>query len=129
MPGYTLFDHMDVRPDPATAGWIEGRLTDRSEHKGWIRFKEARPFDTLSVLLAADGFPPPVFASPGMVAWVPTLELSVNIRNTPAGPWLVCRFRTRFINNGLLEEDGQVWDQNGELIAISRQIAQYKKAR
>ncbi|MFZ1985389.1 MAG: hypothetical protein WAU91_13305 [Desulfatitalea sp.] len=35
-------------------------------------------------------------------------------------------FRTRFITCGLLEEDGQVWDETGELIAISRQIAQYR---
>ena len=54
------------------------------------------------------------------------LEFSVNVRNLPATAWLKGVFRTRFITCGLLEEDGEIWDQNGVLIAISRQIAQYR---
>ena len=42
-----------------------------------------------------------------MVAWVPTIELSVNIRNIPTTKWLKCIFQTRFITCGLLEEDGE----------------------
>jgi acyl-CoA thioesterase len=61
-----------------------------------------------------------------MVAWVPTIEFSANIRNMPTGDWLKCIFRTRFITCGLLEEDGEIWDQTDQLIAISRQIAQYR---
>ena len=80
----------------------------------------------LSILLIADAFPPAVLSSQGMVAWVPTIEFSVNIRNIPTTQWLKCIFRTRFITCGLLEEDGEIWDQKGELIAISRQIAQYR---
>jgi acyl-CoA thioesterase len=105
---------------------MSGQLSDRSEHKGWIRFKHQRPFDAVSLLLMADAFPPPVYASQGMGAWVPTIEMSVNIRKLPASQWLKCVFRTRFITCGLLEEDGQIWDETGELIAISRQIAQYR---
>jgi hypothetical protein len=50
----------------------------------------------------------------------------VNIRKIPTTDWLKCGFRTRFITCGLLEEDGEIWDQKDELIAISRQIAQYR---
>ena len=127
MPGYTLFEHMDVRLDPECAGWMEGRLVEKSEHRGWVRFKDSRPYDLLSIILITDSFPPPVMATQGMVAWVPTLELSVNIRNMPESEWLKCIFRTRFITCGLLEEDGEVWDETGQLIAISRQIAQFRK--
>ena len=126
LPTYTLFSQMDIRLDPACAGWMSGNLSHRSEIKGWIRFKDNRPFDVFSILLIADSFPPAVLSSQGMVAWVPTLEFSVNIRNIPTSEWLKCRFRTRFITCGLLEEDGEIWDQNDELIAISRQIAQYR---
>jgi acyl-CoA thioesterase len=126
MPGFPLFGQLDIRLDPVCTGWMAGKLSDRSENKGWIKFKDNRAFDTLSLLLIADSFPPAVFASQGMVTWVPTLEFSVNIRNIPTTAWLKCIFRTRFITCGLLEEDGEIWDQNGELIAISRQIAQYR---
>lgn len=126
MPRFTLFDQVEVRLDPACAGWMSGRQADRSEHKGWFRFQQARPFDAFAVLLAADAFPPPVYATQGLGAWVPTIELTVNVRKPPASQWLKCIFRTRFITCGLLEEDGEVWDETGALVAISRQIAQYR---
>jgi hypothetical protein len=126
MPGFTIFANLNIRLDPGCTGWFFGNLSDRSEIKGWIQFKDERPFDALSILLVADSFPPAVLSSQGMVAWVPTLEFSVSIRNRPATPWLKGVFRTRFITCGLLEEDGEIWDQNGTLIAISRQIAQYR---
>lgn len=126
MPDYTLFGGMDIRLDPDSAEWFEGRLSDRSEIKGWIRFNDKRTFDVPSILLAADAFPPSVFTSQGMVAWVPTIECSINIRNLPSSEWLKGLFRTRFITCGLLEEDGVIWDERGTLVAISRQIAQYR---
>ena len=127
MPKYTLYDNMEVRMDPECAGWMENRLSDKSEHKGYIRFRDKRSVDLFAVTLAADAFPPAVFSTQGMAAWVPTLEFSISIRNITDTEWLKCRFRTRFINCGLLEEDGEIWDENNELIAVSRQIAQYRK--
>ena len=128
IPNYTFFSQMDVRLDPTGAGWMSGKLSDTSEIKGWIKFKNDRPFDLLSILLIVDSFPPAVIASQGMVAWVPTIEFSANIRNIPTSDWLKCIFRTRFITCGLLEEDGEIWDQSDQLIAISRQIAQYRSS-
>ncbi|MFC1889650.1 thioesterase family protein [Thermodesulfobacteriota bacterium] len=127
-PNFTLLDRIDVRLDPACAGWLEGRPTERSEQRGWVRFREGRRPDMLSALFIADSFPPPILASHGMFSWVPTIELSVNLRNRPGTEWLKGVFRTSFINDGILEEDGEVWDGDGELIAISRQIAQFRKA-
>ncbi len=126
VPRYTIFRNMDIRLDPTSAGWMSGHLADRSECKGWIRFSDERSFDALSILLIADSFPPAVLSKQGMVAWVPTIEYSVSIRNMPSSVWLKCIFRTRFITCGLLEEDGVIWDQNDTLVAISRQIAQYR---
>jgi len=128
IPNLTLLDNLDIRLDPECAGWFFGKLSDKSEHKGWIRFRDDRPFDLISIFLLADSFPPAVFASQGMVAWVPTIEMSVNVRKIPATRWLKGIFRTRFITCGLLEEDGELWDEEGNLVAISRQIAQYRKS-
>jgi hypothetical protein len=114
--------------DPVCTGWISGKLSAKSESKGYIKFKNQRLFDVPSILLIADSFPPAVLSSQGMVAWVPTIELSVNIRKITTTDWLKCSFRTRFITCGLLEEDGEIWDEKDELVAISRQIAQYRAA-
>lgn len=127
LPGYSVYENLDIRLDPECAGWMENRLSQKSEHKGWLRFPDGRPLDLLALCLAADAFPPAVMASHGIVAWVPTIEFSLSIRNMPAEGWLRCRFQTRFINCGLLEEDGEIWDEQDELIAVSRQIAQFRQ--
>lgn len=126
MPNFPLYDQMDVQLDPDCAGWMNNRLADRSEFRGWIRFRDERSYDERALLVVADAFPPPVYASQSLAAWVPTIELSVNIRKPPGSEWLKCVFRTRFITCGLLEEDGEIWDETGKLIALSRQIAQYR---
>jgi acyl-CoA thioesterase len=38
-------------------------------------------------------------------------------------PWLLVRFRTRLAAEGYLEEDGEIWDRDGRLLAHSRQLA------
>ncbi len=127
LPGYTLFERVEVRLDPGCSGWMTtGKPAERSEQKGWFSFREQRGFDVPAILLAADAFPPPVLSTQGMVAWVPTLELSINVRRVPQSLRLKGVFRTRFITCGLLEEDGVLWDESGGLVAVSRQIAQYR---
>jgi len=128
LPGYTLFENADVRLDPGSAGWLTGAKAEKSEQRGWIRFTDRRLPDALSVILAADAFPPAVFVSKGPLGWVPTVEFSVSLREMPATEWLCGVFRTRFVNCGLLEEDGEIWDQSGEVVAVSRQIAQFRPA-
>ncbi|RTZ97417.1 MAG: thioesterase family protein [Deltaproteobacteria bacterium] len=128
MPNYSIFHNMDTRLDPTCAGWMLGQnLSKTSEIKGWIQFEAARPLDVFSIVLMADAFPPAVLPSHGMVAWVPTLEFSVNIRNIPDTSRIKCIFRTHFISCGLLEEDGELWDESGRIIAVSRQFARFRK--
>lgn len=117
---------MNIRMDPACMGWADGRLSEQSMSGGWSRFQQDRPFDAPAVLLAADLMPPAVLSSQGMVAWVPTLQFPVSIRNIPTSLWLKGFFRTHHITCGLLEEDGELWDENDNLVAIPRQIAQFR---
>ena len=70
---------------------------------------------------------PAAMATQGLTAWIPTIELSVNIRKLPQTKRLKCSLRTRHITCGILEADGEVWDEEGNLAAISRQIAQFRK--
>jgi hypothetical protein len=76
----------------------------------------------LSVLLAADAFPPPVFNLLAVPGWVPTVEFTVHMRAVPAPGPLRCEFTAKEIQGGMFEEDGIMWDENGVLVAQSRQI-------
>ncbi len=92
--------------------------------RGWFRWRGDQPLDTLSLLVASDAFPPTIFNADLPVAWTPTLELTTHVRHRPdPNEWLRCSFRTRFITAGFLEEDGELWDGRGRLIAQSRQLA------
>ena len=47
-------------------------------------------------------------------------ELAVerlHVRARPVRDWLRCAFRTRYVSAGFLEEDGEVWDTTGRLVA------------
>jgi hypothetical protein len=39
---------------------------------------DSRPYDTTSIFLFADSFLPAIFATQGLAAWVPIIELTVN---------------------------------------------------
>ena len=127
LPKYTIFNNTVSLMEHDSFGWMAGKPKDLSEHRGWFRLKEEQPWDAMSVLLASDALPPPILASHGMVAWVPTIEMSVQIRRIPTTRWLKCIFKSKYITGGLVEEDGEIWDEDGNLIAISRQLAQFRK--
>lgn len=122
------FTHrIEIKFPPAYAGWLQGQVTDQAEHVGYIRFADGAEPDLLSLLIFADAFPPTVFAKFGPLGWVPTLELTVHLRAKPAPGWLLARFRTRYMTQGLLEEDGEIWDSSGQLVALSRQLAKARQ--
>jgi len=47
----------------------------------------------------------------------------VHLRARPASGWLACRTWTRYVGGGYHEEDFEVWDSAGMLVAQSRQLA------
>jgi hypothetical protein len=66
---------------------------------------------------------PPVTFDLGLFGWAPTIELTVHVRAVPAPGWLQVRHATRNLAGGLFEEDCEVWDEAGRLVAQSRQLA------
>jgi acyl-CoA thioesterase len=48
----------------------------------------------------------------------------VYVRTRPAPGWLQVRFTTRYLRDGYFEEDGEIWNERGTLVALSRQLAQ-----
>lgn len=121
--GPSMFRNLAVRLRPGDEGFRTGRKSGRAEIAGWFSYADDRPVDLIGLLFVSDSFPPPIFNTDAPVAWVPTVELTVHVRGTPAPGRLRCVFRSRFVHGGLVEEDGEVWDSTGRLVAQSRQIS------
>lgn len=122
-PMPTVFERLASRLHPDHAGFRSGEPSGEAMIAGWFAFADEQPIDEIGLLLAVDAFPPPIFNTGLPVAWVPTVELTVHVRAAPAPGPLKALFRSRFIDGGLLEEDGELWDRHGSLVALSRQLA------
>ena len=121
--GPALMDRLACRLCPEDGGFRRGEPTGDPTMRGWFAFVAEEPVDAIGLLLAADAFPPPIFNSDIPMAWVPTIELTVHVRGNPAPGPLRVAFRCRFIHDGLLDEEGEIWDSAGVLVAQSRQLS------
>ena len=109
---------------PAETGFRDGNPTGTATMRGWFEFADQGEIDAFGLLVALDAFAPVCFNREEFPpSWAPTLELTAHVREVPAPGPLRCAFRSRFIQNGMFEEDGEVWDSRGVLVAQSRQLA------
>ncbi|MDE0656904.1 MAG: thioesterase family protein [Acidimicrobiaceae bacterium] len=106
-----------VHPEHAPAGGSDRALID-----GWIRFSDGAEPSTMALPFFADALPPSLYPLLGFIGWVPTIELTVHARRTPAPGWLQVRQESHDLHNGRMIESGSLWDSTGALVATSRQI-------
>lgn len=117
-----IMSRLDLRLHPDDACFIQGKPSGSPQFRGWLRLHD-ESIDAFGLLMVVDAFPPSIFNANLPVGWTPTIELTAHIRGIPEPGWLRCRFSTRFITGGVLEEDGDIWDESGRLVAQSRQLA------
>ena len=117
-----FFNQVEVRLHPDDAKFSV-QPSGQALTRGYFRLLNDEPMDAIALLLATDALPPTVFNANLPVSWVPTVELTAHVRAQPVPGWLRCEFRTRFVTGGFLEEDGLVWDESGQMVAQSRQLA------
>jgi acyl-CoA thioesterase len=126
MPRYLdradILDLLDFRLDPATSGWVDGRPSGQGVLRGWLRMTDGHDPDPLLLLMAVDVLPP-VTRELGVEGYVPTIELTAHVRAKPVPGWLCVAHTTRNYAGGYLEEDAEIWDSSGRLVAQSRQLA------
>jgi acyl-coenzyme A thioesterase PaaI-like protein len=115
--------HMDLHLHPEDAGFRVGEPSGEARMRGWFRLPGSDRVDPIGLLLGLDAFPPTIFNARLPVGWTPTVELTCHVRARPVPGWLRARFTTRFVTGGFLEEDGELWDEAGRLVAQSRQLA------
>ena len=120
-----ILDRVDIRLHPAEA---RAGSAGQAQVTGWVRFADGRAPDAAAVLVFADAFAPAVFGLLGEVGWVPTVELTVQVRRRPSPGWMLGRFRTVDLLDGRLIEDWVLWDAEGHLVAQSRQLALVRSA-
>jgi acyl-CoA thioesterase len=114
-----ILERLDVHIHPDRAGHA---ASDEAIVEGWIRFADGTPPSALALPLFADAFPPSLFARFGRVGWVPTVELTVQVRRRPAPGWIQARFECDDLHEGRMIESGTLWDSTGAVVARSRQL-------
>jgi acyl-CoA thioesterase len=113
---------MEMLFDPPTIGWLTGAPTGRPEARAYFRMAEPQDPDPYVLALAVDALPPVVFSA-GARGWAPTVELTWHLRALPAPGWLTLLGSGRLISDGWFDEEVEVWDSSGRLVAQCRQLA------
>ncbi len=117
-----LLDRLDLRVDPATAGFAVGRPTGRGVLRAWVRMADGREPDVAMLPFAVDCLMPVAFDL-GVGGWAPTHELTGQVLGRPAPGWLRVAMHVDTVVGSFYVEDADVWDSTGRLVARSRQLA------
>jgi Thioesterase-like superfamily len=122
-PDIGISQVLDSRFDPSTTGWIDGKRSPQAEIRSWLRLDDGEAsWDAWNVLFASDGLPPATLPL-GSSGWVPTLQLTSYVRRPPTSEWLRARQKAVVIAEGLVDERCELFDEAGNLVASSSQIA------
>jgi acyl-CoA thioesterase len=120
-------DQVDMRFDPATMGWLDGQPAGEPRMRAYFRAREPYPPDAYLLALAVDALPP-VVLNTGAAGWAPTVQLTWHMRAVPAPGWLAIHGSGRLVSDGWFDEEVEVWDATGRLVAQSRQLARVGRA-
>jgi acyl-CoA thioesterase len=120
-------DQVDMRFDPATMGWLDGQPAGSPHMRAHFRMRVPYPPDSFLLALAVDALPP-VVLNTGAGGWAPTVELTWHMRAVPVPGWLAVHGSGRLISDGWFDEEVEVWDAAGRLVAQSRQLARLGRA-
>jgi acyl-coenzyme A thioesterase PaaI-like protein len=104
----------------AMPGWTRGEPSGDPSAEFWFAFADGSDATLLDLAFVVDGAAPVVLE---LGRGSSTVQLTVHLREHPAPGPLACRTVTRHLAHGLHEEDVEVWDTRGVLVAQSRQLA------
>jgi acyl-CoA thioesterase len=111
------FDYRSASEPPVAEEAVTG---------GWLRLRDHdQPLDAAFVAALTDSWIPALFTKMAEPMALPTLDLTVHLRARLPQPaaWVLGRYTTRTVADGLLEEDAELFTADGALLAHSRQLA------
>ncbi|GAA4925262.1 acyl-coenzyme A thioesterase PaaI-like protein [Actinomycetospora succinea] len=126
------FGGTEAPPDGATVGqrirygvrelpgWVRGEPSGDPVAEFRFAFADGSDATLLDLAFVVDGAAPVVLE---LGRGSSTAQLTVHLREHPAPGPLVCRTVTNHLAHGLHDEDVEVWDSRGVLVAQSRQLA------
>jgi acyl-CoA thioesterase len=126
VPGMpTMFQNYSVRPALGEEAFSGG-----APYSGlWIRAREPRLLDAPLAAAILDAWFPAPFIRLERPVPAPTIDYTVHFRASlpevgasAEDPYLAT-FRSGLARGGFFEEDGELWSQDGSLLAQSRQLA------
>lgn len=120
IPLVTFTDNVEYRY-PEMPGWRTGKPSGVTTSKFWTRFKEHRPADSLGLTCLVDAGAAPVMEIGA--AGSATIALSVYLWREAGPEWLAYRAVTRHIIGGYHDEDVEIWDCDGRLLAEAHKFA------
>ena len=130
-PPLDEFEQKRPRPDFTRRLTMQHRFGDppftsspRGETGGWLGLTEPRPVDAAAIVVLADAWFPAPWPRLKQLAPAPTVDLTVHFRAPLPLPdgLLLGRFRSRLVRDGFFDEDGELWAEDGTLVAQSRQL-------
>ncbi len=95
----------------------------------WVRTARPRRPDPIALAAFADAWTPVPFIAFDRPIPAPTLELTIHFRDhswyerAADDAFVLAAFHSRLLTEGLFEEDGELWSEDGVLLAQSRQLA------
>ena len=119
-PEFSIIHRMQYRFE-RPPGWLAGRPSGDPSANFWIRPEADEQPDLIHLALMVDAAAPVVFELGEFLS--ATVELTVHLHRVPVPGWLQCRTATRHLVDGFHEEDVELWDRDGRLVAQSRQLS------
>lgn len=121
LPTDGLFGRVEFRMEKAP-GWTEGKPSGDPTAVAWQRLDGGTEIDWPALGLLVDTSPPPILELGYPTSM--TVQLTVHFHRLPSpGAWVASKFTSRHVTDGFHEEDGELWDTDGNLLAQSRQLA------
>jgi acyl-CoA thioesterase len=116
-----IADRLDYRPTRPAELFGGGD----AEFWCWLRLRDNAPVDASVLALYVDAMIPTLFIRATTPVLVPTIDLTVHFRSAPRAGydgWCLGHVRTRTVAEGFAEEDCDIYDDSGVLLAQSRQL-------